>query len=96
MTPPDDVAQRLAALPIDTSTGTAHNKRYVATRSLFNNGRSTKLVAEELGGNDYISLNFYDLTAGPGLFPCEMPADKVIAFLRSFVPDDDQAKKDAT
>ncbi len=87
MTPPNDVGERLAALPIGTSTGTAHGKRYVTTRSLFNNGRSTKLVAEELGGSDYISLNFYDLTAGPGLFPCEMPAQKVIAFLRSYVPD---------
>lgn len=96
MTPPDDVAERLAALPIGTSTGMAHGKRYVATRSLFNGGRSSKLVAEELGGNDYISLNFYDLNAGPGLFPCEMPAQKVIAFLRSYVPDHDQAMKDAT
>lgn len=87
MTPPDDVGACLAALPIGTSTGTAQGKRYVATRSLFNNGRSTKLVAEELGGSDYISLNFYDLTAGPGLYPCEMPAEKVIAFLRSYTPD---------
>lgn len=87
MTPPDDVGARLAALPLGTSTGTAQGKRYVATRSLFNNGRSTKLVAEELGGSDYISLNFYDLTAGPGLYPCEMPAKKVIAFLRSYTPD---------
>ena len=44
--------------------------------------------AEELGGTDYISLNLYDLTAGPGLYPCEMPAEKVIAFLRDFVPDE--------
>ena len=46
-----------------------------------------KLVAEELGGGDYISLNFYDLTNGPALYPCEMPAGKVIAFLRDYVPD---------
>ncbi|MGC1494786.1 MAG: hypothetical protein WA790_03185 [Sulfitobacter sp.] len=70
----------------------AHGKRYVATHSVFNNGRSSKVVAEELGGSDYISLNYYDLTAGPGLFPCEMPADKVIAFLRSYVPDTDQVQ----
>ncbi|MGJ8615321.1 MAG: hypothetical protein ACSHWS_00685 [Sulfitobacter sp.] len=87
MRPPDDVAVRLAALPVGTSTGTAHGTRYVVTRSLFNYGRSTKLVAEELGGNDYISLNFYDLAAGPSLYPCEMAAEKVIAFLRDFTPD---------
>tara|TARA_R110002072_G_scaffold30387_10_gene94999 strand:+ start:1695 stop:1844 length:150 start_codon:yes stop_codon:yes gene_type:complete len=44
-----------------------------------------------LGGSDYISLNFYGLTAEPGLYPCEMPAEKVIAFLRSYIPEDDQA-----
>lgn len=87
MTPPPDVAEMLNALPIGTSTGHAQGKRYVATRSLFNDGKSTKLVAEELGGPDYISLNFYDLSAGAQLFPCEMPAQKVIDFLRSYQPD---------
>ena len=93
MTPPKDVAALLDAMPIGTSRGTAHGKHYVATRSLFNDGRSTKVVAEELGGTDYVSLNFYDLTNGPALFPCEMSADKAIAFLRSYAPD---AASDAT
>lgn len=87
MTPPDDVAALLGTLPLGTSRGTAQGKRYVATRSVFSAGRSSKLVAEELGGSDYISLNFYDLTRGPQLYPCEMPADKVIAFLRSYQPE---------
>ncbi len=87
MTPPDDVAPLLAAVPLGTSTGRAHGRPYVATRSVFNAGRSTKLVAEERGGDDYISLNFYDLARGPKLSPCEMPAAKVIAFLRSYEPD---------
>ena len=87
MTPPPDVAQRLNALPLGTSLGCAHEKRYVTTRSLFNAGKSTKLVAEELGGPGYISLNFYNLTSGARLYPCEMPAQKVIDFLRSYQPD---------
>ena len=78
---------RLAALPMGTSTGHAGGKRYLSTRSTFSAGRATKLVAEELGGRDYISLNLYDLTAGPQLYPCEMPAAKVIAFLRSYEPE---------
>lgn len=81
------MATRLNALPLGTSTGRAYEKRYVATRSLFNAGKSTKLVAEELGGPDYISLNFYDLASGARLYPCEMPAQKVIDFLRSYQPD---------
>ena len=53
----------------------------------YANGRSLKLVAEELGGTDYISMNYYNLAEGPRLFPCEMPAEKVIAFLRAYHPD---------
>ena len=88
MNAPGDVAGLLAALPIGTSTGTAHGKRFVASRTVFNAGRSTKLVAEQLGGPDHTSMNYYDLARGARLYPCEMPADKVIAFLRSYVPDD--------
>lgn len=68
-------------------TGVAFGHPYVATRTIFNNGKSEKLVAEQRGGPDYISLNLYHLAAGPQLFPCEMPAEKVIAFLRAFLPD---------
>ncbi len=81
------MAARLRAIPQGTGYGRAGDRRYVVTRTPFNNGRSNKLVAEELGGSDYISLNFYDLSAGPRMFPCEMPAAKVIAFLRGYVPD---------
>jgi hypothetical protein len=46
-----------------------------------------KLVAEELGGSGYISLNWYDLASGPRLKPCEMPAAKVIGFVLALVPE---------
>ena len=88
MTPPTDVADKIKALPLGTFTGTASGKRYVATRSSFSAGRETKLVAEELGGADYISLNLYDLSKGGQLYPCEMPAAKVIAFVRAIIPDE--------
>jgi len=44
-------------------------------------------VAQELGGPDYVSLNLYTLKDGPRLYPCEMPAEKVISFLRGYRPD---------
>lgn len=78
---------KLDAIPHGTSRGRAFDRAYVVTRSLFNNGKSTKLVAEELGGTDYISLNLYTLKKGPQLFPCEMPAEKVIRFLRAYTPE---------
>lgn len=80
-------AAALAALPVGTFTGTAARRRYVATKSVFSGGKSIKLVAEELGGNDYISLNWYDLASGARLKPCEMPAAKVTDFVLALVPD---------
>ncbi|WP_343044361.1 hypothetical protein [Roseobacter ponti] len=46
-----------------------------------------KLFAEEAGGNDYISLNFYRLKSGARLYPCEMSRGKVLSFVLGFVPD---------
>lgn len=83
-----DFATALAALPLGTFTGTANGKRYVTTKSRFASGKSVKLVAEELGGADYISLNWYDLAAGARLKPCEMPAAKVITFVLALIPDE--------
>lgn len=82
-----DVAAALAALPMGTFKGRAADRRYVVTKSGFADGRALKLVAEELGGPDYISLNWYDLGSGPVLKPCEMPAAKVIAFVLGLQPD---------
>ncbi|WP_375228931.1 hypothetical protein [Roseobacter sp. S98] len=85
-------ASALAALPSGTTTGTAGGKRYVATKTLFNAGRSVKLVAEELGGSDYISLNFYMLENSGRLRPCEMSSKKVTDFVLAFVPDHPDAE----
>ncbi|MFY0692500.1 MAG: hypothetical protein JXR14_11335 [Paracoccaceae bacterium] len=69
------------AIPRGTHRVTYQNRPYVLTKSAFSGGRSEKLVAEELGGPDYISLNLYRLPSGPRLKPCEMPVSKVIAFV---------------
>ncbi|WP_223423278.1 hypothetical protein [Tateyamaria pelophila] len=70
-----------------TFTGTAFGRRYVVTKSAFSAGKSVKLVAEELGGTDYISLNWYDLASGDRLKPCEMSAAKVTAFVMALQPE---------
>jgi len=84
---PTGFATALWAIPQGTSWGHFHNRRYTATRSDFNVGKSIKLVAEALDRTDYISLNFYDLENGPQLAPCEMPHDKVIAFVMHYQPE---------
>ena len=57
------------------------------TKQNYADGRSQKLVARELGGRDYISLNLYRLSSGARLKPCEMPAQKVIDFVMNLTPE---------
>ena len=73
--------EALGKIPIGTSRGKYQGKSYAISKTAFANGKSIKLVAEELGGPDYISLNLYLPGNGPVLKPCEMPAAKVIAFV---------------
>lgn len=73
------------ALPLGSFVGTSQGRRYVITRQDFSNGQSQKLIAEELSGNDYISLNLYRLATGARLKPCEMPETKVIEFVLNLV-----------
>ena len=76
------------ALPTGGYGGTYDGKRYRITKTVMATGRSQKLEAEELGGNDYISFNLYRLTDGTSLLkPCEMPEDKVVAFVLGLLPD---------
>lgn len=76
-------AGKLAALPLGTFRGHAHGKDWIVTRSLVSGGRGEKLVAEASDGSDYISLNLYHLGSGDLLKPCEMPEEKVRAFVEA-------------
>ena len=58
-------------------------RKYGITRTDFNAGKSLKIYAEELGGRDFISLNYYQTQTGDLLKPCEMPKEKVIDFLKN-------------
>lgn len=54
-------------------------RRYLLTKSTKLEGALIKLYAHELGGRNFISLNYY--TNKQLLKPCEMPAEKVISFI---------------
>ncbi len=58
-------------------------RRYGLSRVTRAGGRSTSLFARELGGTDVVSANVYRTATGDVLRPCEMPAAKVLAFLRA-------------
>lgn len=88
---PQDFIQALGSLPDGSTHGTFKGATYIATKSTFNSGRSFKLVAQELGGPDYISLNVYLLASGARVYPCEMSREKVVKFVLGFQPDPDCA-----
>lgn len=75
---------KIRKLPIGYSKVLYNGKKYGVTRTDFNKDKSYKIYAEELGGTDFISLNYYITTNRESLKPCEMPAVKVIDFLNHF------------
>jgi len=56
-------------------------KRYLLRKQTQLEGKLVKLYAEELGGNDFISLNYYPDIKDGLLKPCEMPEQKVVDFI---------------
>ncbi len=56
-------------------------KRYLLTKETQLNSKLIKLYAQELGGNNFISLNYYPYIKNGLLKPCEMPEEKVIEFV---------------
>lgn len=54
-----DLIQKMKALPSGYSEVTYEGKKYVVSRRDFNSGKSIKIYAKELGGNHFISFNYY-------------------------------------
>jgi len=70
-------------LPEGYSEGSYNSKKYGITKTIFNNGNSFKVYGEELGGTDFISLNYYITKRKDLIKPCEMPEQKVVHFLEN-------------
>ncbi|WP_345970195.1 hypothetical protein WCX72_00095 [Sulfurimonas sp. HSL1-6] len=75
--------EKLRAFPDGAQEVLYEGKRYLMSKETHLGGRLIKLYAEELGGNDFVSLNYYETSSVPLLKPCEMPAEKVIAFIEN-------------
>ncbi len=76
------------ALPVGGYGASFRGRRYRVSKAQMSNGRSQKLEAEELGGNDYISFNVYRLAAGDALLkPCEMSEEEVVTFVLGLEAD---------
>lgn len=78
-----EVGGLVDALPEGWSEVTYAGHRYGLTKITRAGGRSLSVYAEQLGGSDVISANVYRTGAGDVLKPCEMPAAKVLDFLRA-------------
>jgi peptide-methionine (S)-S-oxide reductase len=68
-------------IPEGYSEAWYQGRKYGLSRHDFNGGRSSKVFAQELGGRNFISFNYYRTRGADRLKPCEMPEDKVIHFL---------------
>lgn len=69
------------ALPNGTNDVIYKNRRYLLRKETLLEGKLIKVYAEELGGNDIVSGNYYPTIKGGMLKPCEMSDEKVIAFV---------------
>lgn len=76
--------QRISELPMGFSKVQYQGKTYGVSKGFFNQGKSVKVYAEELGGTDFISFNYYTTLSKNALKPCEMPETKVKDFLGGY------------
>ena len=78
----------LRRIPRGYSRGQYGGRRYGTTLTISADEKRVKLYAEELGGTDVVSFNFYRLHGDRGVLkPCEMSARKVLDFLAGYTAD---------
>ncbi|WP_375422973.1 peptide methionine sulfoxide reductase [uncultured Friedmanniella sp.] len=82
-----DLATLLARVPLGWTLVRYESRPYGLSRRDHADGGAVSVYAEELGGADVVSTNVYRTAAGDVLRPCEMPAEKVLDFLRGWTPD---------
>lgn len=78
------ILDKIKQLPVGYSEVKYKSKKYGVTRTDFNNGKSFKVYAEELKGNDFVSLNYYITSKNELLKPCEMQEEKVLDFFKNY------------
>lgn len=72
---------QLLALPNGANDVLYKNRRYLLRKETLLESKLIKIYAEELGGNDIVSGNYYPTLKGGMLKPCEMSDAKVIDFV---------------
>ena len=65
----------------------ATDRRWLVTREEVAGGRSVKVMARELGGTGFLSLNLYRTAAGWRFFPCETSVADAEALIAALLPE---------
>ncbi|MEO6669047.1 MAG: peptide methionine sulfoxide reductase [Ferruginibacter sp.] len=78
-----DLIHKIKTFATGYSEVTYEGKKYGVSRTDFNDGKSIKIYAKELGGNHFISFNYYFTAKLNLLKPCEMPEQEIIHFLEN-------------
>lgn len=73
--------KNLLTLPNGANDIYYKNRRYLLRKETLLDGKLLKIYAEELGGNDIVSGNYYPTIKDGTLKPCEMSDAKVIDFV---------------
>jgi hypothetical protein len=76
-----DFYTKLLALPNGANDVRYMGKRYLLRKETLLEAKLIKVYAEELGGNDIVSGNYYPTLKSGMLKPCEMSDVKVIDFV---------------
>jgi hypothetical protein len=72
-------------MPGGHGEGVYEGLRYGVTVRKLGDRKRTSLFARALAGGDVVSFNLYRLRSGEvSLCPCEMPAEKVVAFVLGY------------
>ena len=72
---------KLLALPNGANDVYYQDKRYLLRKETLLDGKLIKIYAEELGGNNVVSGNYYPSMKDGMLKPCEMSDEKVLEFV---------------
>ena len=72
---------KLLALPNGANDVYYQHKRYLLRKETLLDGKLIKIYAEELGGNNVVSGNYYPSMKDGMLKPCEMSDEKVMEFV---------------
>jgi len=82
----NDVSDLFARVPEGWSQVEYDGRSWGVTRTVHAGGSSESILAEELGGDGLVSANLYRVDGTDVLKPCEMPEQRVLAFLERLVP----------